>query len=262
MKEPFLPVGNVFLSRYHAIIRQMMELIMMEHGWRVYTDREALLKAALEIIRQCEAGSGNAFSIVLAGGQTPLALYRMLAEEPMQWDKWRVYFGDERCLPPDHPERNSFQAAQVLLSHVPIPTGNIHVPFAELGATEAASRYRVQLKNVGVFDLVLLGLGEDGHTASLFPGHDIGAGQAAADVLPVFDAPKPPPERISLSAQRLSRARTVLFLVTGEGKREAVLRWRRGEQIPASRIHAQQRVIVLADEAACPHNPKKQGDQT
>lgn len=227
----------------------------MVPDWRVHPDRESLLKAALDIIRQCETDSGRSFSIVLAGGQTPLELYRMLAGVSMQWDKWRVYFGDERCLPPDHPERNSLQATLALLGHVPIPAGHVYMPPAELGPIEAASRYRELLKTAGEFDLVLLGLGEDGHTASLFPGHDIGEGREAAEVLPVFDAPKPPPDRISLSAARLSHARTVLFLVTGTNKQEAVMRWRRGEQIPASRIYAQQRVIVLADEAACPPVP-------
>ncbi len=225
---------------------------IMHADWRVFPTREALLQAALEIIRQCEVESGPDFSCVLAGGQTPLDLYHRLAAESLRWDKWRVYFGDERCLPPAHPERNSLQAMRAFLSRVPIPAERIYWPPAELGATEAASRYSTQLENAGVFDVVLLGIGEDGHTASLFPGRDIGEAQGAPDVLPVFDAPKPPPERISLSAQRLSRARTVLFLVAGAGKREAVTRWQRGEDIPAGRIQAQQRLVVLADESACP----------
>lgn len=222
----------------------------MQADWHMYPDRESLLRAALEVIRQCEAGSGDAFSVVLAGGQTPLELYRMLAREPMQWAKWHVYLGDERCLPPDHADRNSLQARLAWLDHVPIPLEHVHVPPAELGPIEAASGYADQLRAVGEFDLVLLGLGEDGHTASLFPGHELGEESRSPDVLAVLDAPKPPPQRVSLSAQRLSRARTVLFLVTGEGKREAVRRWRGGERLPASRIHARQRLIVLADEAA------------
>lgn len=237
-----------------------METIMAP-DWRVYPDRESLLKAALEIVRQCEADSGGNFSVVLAGGQTPIEIYRRLSGEAVQWEKWHVYFGDERCLPPDHADRNSLQAVLALLGQVPIPAGHIHTPPAELGPVEAASRYGEQLKNTGEFDLVLLGLGEDGHTASLFPGHDIGVGQGAADVLPVFDAPKPPPERISLSAQRLSRARTVLFLVTGEAKREALMRWRQGRPIPASLIGARESLIVLADQAACPDWMMTKGDR-
>lgn len=220
--------------------------------WRIFPDRESLLKAAVEIVRQSEAGSGGTFSIVLAGGQTPLALYSMLARETMQWEKWRVYLGDERCLPPQHPERNSWQTAQTLLDHVPIAAEHVFMPPAELGPLESAECYGTQLKNAGEFDLVLLGLGEDGHTASLFPGRDIGVGRDAADVLPVFNAPKPPAERVSLSAQRLSRSRRVLFLVTGAGKREAVANWRQGKEIPASRIYATQGVTILADAAACP----------
>lgn len=238
----------------------MWETIMAAE-WRVYVDRESLLKAALEIIRCCEADSGSEFSIVLSGGQTPLALYRMLAGESMQWDKWRVYFGDERCLPPENAERNSFQAMHALLERVPIPATHIHVPPAELGPAEAASRYGAQLATAATFDLVLLGLGEDGHTASLFPGQSTGAEEAADNVLPVFDAPKPPPERISLSARRLSQARTVMFLVTGESKREAVRRWQQGYPIPASRIGAQERLFVLADQAACPHGVMTKGEQ-
>ena len=229
----------------------------MNPDWQVYPDRESLLEAAVEIVRQCEAESSGMFSIVLAGGQTPLDLYRILARQPMHWEKWRVYFGDERCLPPQHPERNSYQAGEALLNHVPIVAEHIFIPPAELGPVKAAFRYGGELAKVGEFDLVLLGLGEDGHTASLFPGHDMGLERAAPDVLPVFNAPKLPSERVSLSAQRLSRARQVLFLVTGAGKREAVADWRQGKGVPASLIRAAQRVTVLADEAACPHRFEK-----
>ncbi len=220
--------------------------------WRVFSDRQSLVDAAVDMIRQAEAASGGTFSIVLAGGQTPIALYRRLASEPMNWKKWRVYFGDERCLPPDHPDRNTLQARMALLDRVPIVPEHIFTPLAELGPAEAASRYGAMLAAVSEFDLVLLGLGEDGHTASLFPGGNIGLGKDAPDVLPVFDAPKPPPERITLSSSRLSRAKQVIFLVTGESKRDAVRRWRRGEPIPAATISARQSLIVLADSAACP----------
>lgn len=232
----------------------------MNPSWRVFPERQSLLAAAMALVQQAEAASGDTFSIVLAGGQTPLALYRMLAQAPMQWHKWRIYFGDERCLPPQHPERNSFQAMQSWLGQVPIPAEHIFIPAAELGPLKAAASYSVVVHKVGEFDLVLLGLGEDGHTASLFPGRDIGSGADAPAVLPVFDAPKPPPERISLSARRLSCARQVVFLVTGEGKREAVAGWRRGEDLPVGKIGATQGLTVLADAAACPREFEEKGD--
>jgi 6-phosphogluconolactonase len=143
-------------------------------------------------------------------------------------------------------------AEDTWLQRVDMLQGNVHAIPAELGAQAAAQAYAQSLKGVGDFDLVLLGLGEDAHTASLFPGHDWGEGADAPDALAVFDAPKPPPERVSLSAQRLSRARQVLFLVTGAGKREAITAWRKGERIPAAAIRPAAGVDVLMDWDAVP----------
>jgi 6-phosphogluconolactonase len=112
---------------------------------------------------------------------------------------------------------------------------------------EAAQQYSTVLRAVGDFDLVLLGIGEDGHTASLFPGHDWGAAPGSPDTLAVFDAPKPPPQRVSLSAARLSRARQVIFLVSGESKRKAVEAWRAGKDIPAQAIRPAAGVDVLVE---------------
>ena len=187
------------------------------------------------------------FVIVLAGGNTPRGVYRLLRAESADWSRWSLYFGDERCLPPDDVERNSKMAADEWLDHVPIPKARVHPMRAELGATAAALAYADTLRGVGEFDLVLLGLGEDGHTASLFPNHDWGSAPDAPDVLAVFDSPKPPPQRVSLSAARLSRAREVLFLVAGESKREAIARWRAGEQLPTSAISAVAGTDVLIE---------------
>ncbi|HEV2008279.1 MAG TPA: 6-phosphogluconolactonase [Burkholderiales bacterium] len=189
------------------------------------------------------------FLIVLAGGNTPRGVYELLRAASTDWSRWHVYFGDERCLLPDDADRNSRMAAGAWLEHVPIAPDQIHVIPAELGAETAALRYADTLRGVGDFDLVLLGLGEDGHTASLFPGHDWGAAPDSADVLAVFDAPKPPPQRVTLSAARLSRAREVLFLVEGEAKRSAVARWRAGEQLPAGAIQLAGGVDVLVESA-------------
>lgn len=192
------------------------------------------------------------FMIVLAGGNTPRGLYRMLRGSETDWSCWQVYFGDERCLPVDDLERNSRMAADTWLDHVSILKNQVHVLPAEHGAAAAAQAYAHTLRDVGDFDLVLLGLGEDGHTASLFPNHDWGVNADAADALAVFDAPKPPAQRVSMSAMRLSRARTVLFLVEGESKRDAVTRWRTGADIPARAIHPQAGVNVLVEATLLP----------
>ncbi len=187
------------------------------------------------------------FLIVLAGGNTPVGVYGLLRRADTDWSRWQVYFGDERCLPACDSERNSRTAADAWLDHVSIPQDQIHPLSAELGPEIAARDYVKTLHNVGEFDLVLLGLGEDGHTASLFPGHDWGVVADAPDVLAVFGAPKPPPLRVSLSARRLSRARAVLFLIAGEEKRDAVAQWRKGADIPAAAIQPESGVDVLID---------------
>ena len=187
------------------------------------------------------------FVLVLAGGNTPRGVYRLLRAEVADWPHWNVYFGDERCLSADDAERNSKMAAVEWLDHVPIPKDHVHPIRAELGASAAALAYANTLRDVAEFDLVLLGLGEDGHTASLFPNHDWGTAPDAPDVLSVFDAPEPFPQRVSLSAARLSRSREVLFLIASDSKRQAVARWRADENIPAQMIRPLSGVDVLLE---------------
>jgi 6-phosphogluconolactonase len=185
------------------------------------------------------------FLLVLSGGDTPRGVYARLRDAAADWPRWSAWFGDERCLPAGNAQRNSTMAQTAWLDHVPI--GEVHAIPAELGAQPAAHAYAQALRGIGDFDLVLLGLGEDGHTASLFPGHDWGAGDGAPDVLAVLDAPKPPPERVSLSAARLCRAREVLFMVAGANKREALARWRADDDIPARAIRSPGGVDVLVE---------------
>jgi 6-phosphogluconolactonase len=225
----------------------------METRWHVAENDADWLFQAVEFITRAEAEALSArgeFHIVLAGGGTPRRLYRALAEEGHDWPRWHVWYGDERCLPADHPERNSKMAADAWLDRVPIPPANIHPIPAELGPETAASAYSDALSGVDMFDLVLLGLGEDGHTASLFPGHEWGWGEAAPAAIAVFDASKAPPERVSLSAHRLGKSRKVLFLATGQGKRGAAADWRKGVPIPASAVMAAGGVDVLLDRSA------------
>ena len=204
--------------------------------WHPFESQAALNAAS--VARIVEAASEaiaarGAFSIVLAGGNTPKSIYELLRDAKTDWSKWHVYYNDDRCLPVDHPDRNSLMAAQAWLAHVSIPASQIHDIPTELGPVAGANAYADILSGLGDFDLVLLGLGEDGHTASLFPGH---TWDDSVDAFPVFDAPKPPPERVSISGARLSRTREVIFFVTGAGKQEAVDNWRKGIAIPATVI--------------------------
>jgi len=220
--------------------------------WQAVSDARALQQAALEAIL---AGAARAihergqFHLVLSGGNTPRGIYHALCAAKTDWSAWHIYFGDERCLPPADPARNSRMAAEVWLDRVPVPPLQLHAIPGELGALQAARMYAETLRTVGDFDLVLLGLGEDGHTASLFPGHEWGTAPGSPDVLAVFDAPKPPPQRVSMSAARLSRARQVLFLVSGESKHRAVAEWRAGKDIPARSIKPAAGADVLVESA-------------
>ncbi len=178
----------------------------------------------------------NIFSVVLAGGETPRGIYARLSHCNSDWSRWHIYFSDERCLPAGHPDRNDSMARSVWLDHVAIPAQNIHAIPAHPSTKESISQYNQTLAHIDTFDLVLLGLGEDGHTASLFPGHDWGTDEHATATLAVNNAPKPPPQRISMSARRLSSSRQLWFIVTGKHKQDAVAHWQRGDNIPAASI--------------------------
>lgn len=221
--------------------------------WHPFKEAHELeLAATTSILRAAQEAIAKrgAFRIVLAGGTTPRKVYEALRKSQADWHAWYIYFGDERCLPIDHSERNSSMAAQAWLNHVAIPENQIHPIPAEKGATIAANEYAGIMDKVGTFDLVLLGLGEDGHTASLFPNHEIGMTNDAPSTLTIFDAPKPPPQRVSLSARRLSDTVQVMFLITGNNKVQALNDWNNGVAIPAAAITSKNGVDVYIEKAS------------
>ena len=130
------------------------------------------------------------FNLVLAGGETPRRCYEKLRSLAIDWGHVQLYLGDERCLPKGDAQRNDTMIRATLLEYISIPQANIHFIPSELGAHAAAAAYTATLEQVAALDMVLLGMGEDGHTASLFPGNP--ATESAALVVPVFDSPKPP----------------------------------------------------------------------
>ncbi len=203
----------------------------------VFPDVEALANAAADrIARLAQQGLAqrDMFRLALCGGRTPRRCYVQLRQRALDWSRIEVYFSDERCLPRDDPDRNDVMAYDALLGHVPIPPAQIHAIPAELGPAEAARAYARVVAPGLPFDLVLLGMGEDGHTASLFPDHP--ALGSKATVVPILDAPKPPALRVSLGLDVLNAARHKLFLVTGAGKHEALQRMNHGALFPAARI--------------------------
>lgn len=219
-------------------------------GFEMLASAQQVAARAADVILLAAAGAIAAhgrFHLVLAGGRTPLAAYARLVGAAADWARWHIFFGDERCLPAADPGRNSLAAAQCFLDRVPIPAENLHLIPAERGPVAAAAAYQATLEPRLPFDLVLLGMGEDGHTASLFPGHPVPSGPL---VIPVVDAPKPPPRRVSLTPRALAATRALLILVTGADKAPALAAWRAGADLPVARVAALGGARVLVDRDA------------
>jgi 6-phosphogluconolactonase len=205
----------------------------------VYPDPERLATAAAAIVAEA-VRSAAPLRLVLAGGTTPKRCYTLLAAMDLSWARVTALFGDERCVPPLDPESN-FRLASEALLRTACPATVHRIP-AELGPDEAAAAYE-PIVAAAPLDLVLLGVGSDGHTASLFPGNP--ALHATGYVVGVRNAAKPPPERVSLTLRALRGAKRVVILAAGADKKEAVRRAFAGE-VPAGMIeHAEW--LVTAD---------------
>jgi 6-phosphogluconolactonase len=238
----------------------------------VYHDLEALAEAAAErfvaLAAEAIAQRGR-FSVGLAGGSTPRGLYSRLAspDEAMrvEWEMVHIFFGDERCVPPDDADSNYRMARETLLNRVPIPRHCVHRLRGEIDPQAAAEEYEATLrqffaaKGSGAgsgkprFDLILLGMGENGHTASLFPGS-----AAVHEKLRWVVAVSPEGEkhrRLSLTPVVINAAANVVFLVSGEAKRETLHQVLKGpyrpEELPAQIVSpADGKLLWMVDEAA------------
>lgn len=217
----------------------------------VFPDRQSLAEGVcqrlVEMVQEAIDRQGRC-AVTLSGGTTPRAVYARLAEKPFRsqisWSKLHLFWGDERGVPPDHPESNYRMAKETMLSHVPIPEKNVHRVPAELPPREAAQQYEKELKaffaqKPPAFDLILLGLGTDGHTASLFPysrilaetGKWVAAGYASEKL----------GWRISLTLPIFNAAKQVYFVVSGKNKAEVIKKVFDLEKpdpaLPASLVH-------------------------
>lgn len=224
--------------------------------WHMLANAETVAHSAVHriLVKAQEAISHRGiFKLVLAGGTTPKRIYELLSEQHQEWSKWQLFIGDERCLDVDNPERNSVMIKRAWLDKIDpasgFPEENFHPVKAELGAEQAASDYAEVIKPYLPFDMTLLGIGEDGHTASLFPGHQHNDNELTHAV---YDSPKPPLERVTMSKQTLARSEQVMILVTGSSKKNAVQQWQQGESIPVAQIEAINGVDVLIAQDAMP----------
>ena len=230
----------------------------------VAEDAEALAaEAARRIVATAReaAAERSECTLVLTGGSTPRRLYELLAQPPyseeMPWDAIEWFWVDERCVPPDDSRSNFAMAHDSLLSRVPVPATRIHRMKGESAADAAAAEYETTVRAIvpdGGFDLVLLGVGSDGHTASLFP-NDAAAEERERWVVGVRPhRADPPVDRITMTFPLLHRARSVLLLASGAAKRTVVRAVRSDPReaarlYPAARMHGAA-ITWLVDEAA------------
>lgn len=230
---------------------------------RIYDDLSALSRAAADFLCDMAVRKQGQVRIALSGGNTPKPMYELLAQDPvlhqLPWNRVHWILGDERFVPPTSPDSNYGMACAAFLDHVPAPAENVH-PVETVGVSldEAATKYEQMLKSLyggdklridrPLLDLTLLGLGPDGHTASLLPGQPVLKDQKR------WVAPVPhgrPQERISLTYPALDSSRVVAFLVSGEEKRDMLDSILSGDtSTPASHIRPIGDVIWFVDKAA------------
>jgi 6-phosphogluconolactonase len=247
--------------------------------FRVYPDADSLARAAAEhftnLATEAMAARGR-FVVALSGGSTPRTTYALLASDEfagrVDWPRVHVFWGDERCVPPDHSDSNYRMARETLLDHVPLPTRNVHRLPDEMEPEQAAGEYERTLRSffaqqprgketrdgkpIPRFDLVLLGMGEDGHTASLFPGTAALHEQTRWVVAHYVD--KLSAWRVTLTPVAINAAAHVTFLVSGAGKAERLREVLDGQHqpdvLPAQIVRPTDgRLLWLADAAAAVH---------
>ena len=225
---------------------------MAEHELIVVEDPAALARAAADLFAEqarAAASARGAFHVALSGGDTPRSIYSLLATgryADLPWASTHVYWGDERCVPREHPESNYRMARELLLSKVPVPEAQVHpMPVSADGADDYERALRAALTRL---DLVLLGLGADGHTASLFPGDP--AVSESRRCVAAARAPSRPEARLTLTVPALNSARMLLFVVSGRKKAKALSRALKGGA-PAGLLEpADGRLLFLADRSA------------
>lgn len=222
----------------------------------------AARRAAAAVARSLAAAVGErgVAHLALSGGTTPGRCYELLAGELEDWTAVHVWFADERCVGPEDPESNFRLARETLLADVSLPEEHVHRMRGELGPARGAAEYARELagafggERLPALDVIVLGIGPDGHVASLFPGAPTLSAGDDAVCLGVHDSPKPPPERITLSLSVLRAAGSCMLLATGASKADAVaaMLGEPTKHVPASLLRRERLAVILDDAAAPP----------
>ena len=222
---------------------------MLKDNWVIFSDIDKLSeKLARDILDIAEKSIqlNDIFRIVLAGGESVTSLYKVLNNSKSTWSKWQVYIGDERCMPLKDINRNDHMINKIWLDHSKIPKQNIHFTHAELGPDKASAHYEDVLKSIGYFDIVLLSIGEDGHTASLFPSHFYDENKS---VVVECNSPKYPKERVSMSYSRLNQSKNIFKVINGKSKQGALDLWSKGVILPINQINGHSEKVYICEDA-------------
>lgn len=205
--------------------------------WHVYPDDEQLAQACADFIAAAideTLEQQSSCHVALPGGNTPARCFQLLAAKDLDWQHIYWLPADERTYPVGHAERNDTMIRDNLCALLPNGDDNLITMPTELGTEQAAAVIKEKLKAITSLDIALLGMGEDGHTASLFPGNP--ALDVNAEAVAVYHSPKPPPERVSMSLNYLQQCRYKVVLTKGEGKREIIRRIKAGEEFPITML--------------------------
>lgn len=209
----------------------------------VFPDSDALANHAATVFQDLANAAlikSNRFTVALSGGSTPKKLYEKIVNANLDWSRIHFFWVDERCVPPNHIDSNYRMSADAFLDHIDIPSSNIHRIKGELFLNQAAKDYENELRSfflnrLPVFDLILLGLGTDGHTASLFPGSPALQEERRWAIEVKHDTPPPPlVDRITLTYPLLKQAGEVIFLISGKEKANILARIFKTPSIPDS----------------------------
>lgn len=226
----------------------------MNREIQVVQDLEAVARAALAQLHRLLGESGGAFRIALSGGSTPKRLYQLMAADSnLPWDRIHLFWGDERCVPPDDQESNYRMTREAMLDALKLPDNHVHRWLAELEPEQAAQNYaQTLLTEFGsewpTFDLMWLGMGDDGHTASLFPGSP---GLTRTDTCCVANyVEKFKTHRLTMTFPAINASRHVTLLIAGGGKAEVLPEVLHSDKYPSSRVHGTESTLFLLDQAA------------
>jgi len=231
--------------------------LWLPQDWKVFDNSEVLAKSLVEKILALAENAieeGGAFHFITAGGTTPNRCYELLSQANADWQNWHIYMGDERVLHFSNPERNSQALLKYWLNHNDIPANQVHFINTEAGLEKSAQAYATLIEGIEYFDFCMLGMGEDGHTASLFPGHEkVSSIEEVGEnrlIIMERDSPKPPAERVSLNYSAFLKCKSVLKVISGASKQGVMRKWLEGSSdFPIAKVKGQKTSVWASRDA-------------